>query len=70
MSNLTEQLTGLDDSTKIADELYLSVLSRMPEDDERTLVKEHLEAGKADRPKAVAAVVWSLLASAEFRLNH
>ena len=70
LSNLTEQLTGLDDSTKIADELYLSVLSRMPEDDERILVKEHLEAGKADRPKAVAAVVWSLLASAEFRLNH
>ncbi len=70
LSNLTEQLTGLDDSTKIADELYLSVLSRMPDEAERTLVKEHLEAGKADRPKAVAAVVWSLLASAEFRLNH
>lgn len=70
LGNLTEQLTGLDDSTTIADELYLSVLSRMPEDDERTLVKEHLEAGKADRPKAVAALVWSLLASAEFRLNH
>lgn len=70
LSNLTEQLTGLDDSQKIADELYLSVLSRMPEEAERTLVKEHLEAGKADRPKAVAAVVWSLLASAEFRLNH
>lgn len=70
LGNLTEQLTGLDDSRKIADELYLSVLSRMPEDDERTLVKEHLEAGKADRPKAVAALVWSLLASAEFRLNH
>lgn len=70
LSNLTEQLTGLDDSAKIADELYLSVLSRMPEDDERTLVKEHLEADKSDRPKAVAALVWSLLASAEFRLNH
>lgn len=70
LSNLTEQLTGLDDSTKIADELYLSVLSRMPEDDERTLVKEHLGVGTADRPKAVAVLVWSLLASAEFRLNH
>lgn len=71
LGNLTEQLTGLDDSTTIADELYLSVLSRMPEDDERILVKEHLEAaGKEDRPKAVAALVWSLLASAEFRLNH
>ncbi|MFT4560011.1 MAG: hypothetical protein ACI92S_005408, partial [Planctomycetaceae bacterium] len=44
--------------------------SRLPGEDERTLVKEHLEAGKADRPKAVSALVWSLLASAEFRLNH
>ena len=68
--NLTEQLTELDDSTTIADELYLSVLSRMPEEAECNLVKEHLEAGKTDRPKAVAALGWSLLASAEFRLNH
>jgi hypothetical protein len=70
LANLTERLAALDDSTQITDELFLSVLTRMPEDDERTLVKEHLEAEKADRPKAVAALVWSLLASAEFRLNH
>jgi hypothetical protein len=68
--NLTERLAALDDPQQIADELFLSVLTRMPEEAERTLVKEHLEAGKADRPKAVAALVWSLLASAEFRLNH
>jgi len=68
--NLTERLAALDDSGQIADELFLSVLTRLPGQDERTLVKEHLEAGKADRPKAVAALVWSLLASAEFRLNH
>ena len=68
--NLTERLSALDGSNQIADELFLSVLTRLPEDDERTLVKDHLEAGNADRPKAVAALVWSLLASAEFRLNH
>jgi hypothetical protein len=68
--NLTERLAALDDSSQIADELFLSVLTRLPGEDERTLVKEHLEAGKADRPKTVSALVWSLLASAEFRLNH
>ncbi|MFT5324017.1 MAG: hypothetical protein ACI8P0_001877 [Planctomycetaceae bacterium] len=70
LANLTERLAALDDSNQIADELFLSVLTRLPEEAERTLIKEHLVAGKADRPKAVAALVWSLLASAEFRLNH
>ena len=70
LGNLTERLAALDDSGQIADELFLGVLTRLPGEDERTLVKEHLEAGKADRPKAVSALVWSLLASAEFRLNH
>lgn len=68
--NLTARLLTLEDESQIADELYLSVLSRFPEEEERSIVKEHFEAGKADRPRATAALVWSLLASAEFRLNH
>ena len=70
LENLTERLVALDDSTSIADELFLSILSRMPEPEERQLVKEQLEVSDTKRPEAVAALVWSLLASAEFRLNH
>jgi hypothetical protein len=68
--NLTERLIALADVGRIAEELFLNVLSRMPTLEEQQLVKEQLEAAAADRPKAVGALVWSLLASAEFRLNH
>lgn len=70
LGNLTERLLALDDSVRIADELFLSILSRMPEADEQQLVHEHLEDSNKDLSKAMAALVWSLLASAEFRLNH
>lgn len=70
LGNLTERLLALDDTTRIADELLLSVLSRKPTANERQLVHELLEDSNQDRSKAMAALVWSLLASAEFRLNH
>ncbi len=68
--NLTERLVEMDDPAAIAEELFLSVLSRIPEAEETQLVMEQLGSSDADRPKTVAALVWSLLASAEFRLNH
>lgn len=67
--NLTERLVALTDSEQIADELFLSILSRLPVDEERRFVQELLEE-EGDRRKTVAALVWSQLASAEFRLNH
>lgn len=69
--NLTERMLALTDNKQIADEIYLSTLSRLPSNEERQLAIEYLEesAGK-DRNKALTALVWSQLASAEFRLNH
>ncbi len=74
--NLTERLATLVDAEpdaheSVARELYLSVLSRKPTPDEIDIVKEELDSMDPDqrRPK-VAALVWSLIASAEFRLNH
>ena len=70
LGNLAERLVGLNDSQKIADELFLSVLTRFPADEERKLVTQVLNDAGDARPKAIAALVWSQLASAEFRLNH
>lgn len=70
LGNLTERLLAMQDSKQLADELFLSVLSRFPIDEERQMVAEHLDAAGEDRGKAVVALVWSQLASAEFRLNH
>jgi hypothetical protein len=50
----------------LADELYLSVFTRLPDDEERREVAEFL----ARRPGAHADLAWALLASTEFRFNH
>jgi hypothetical protein len=50
----------------LADELYLSVFSRLPDAEERKEAAEFL----ARRPGAVADLAWGLLASTEFRFNH
>ena len=70
-SNLAERLLARSDPGAIADELYLSALSRFPVDEEREIVTETLKGvGESDRESALAVMIWSLLASAEFRLNH
>jgi hypothetical protein len=50
----------------LADELYLSVFTRLPDDEERKDVADFL----ARRPGAYADLAWALLASTEFRFNH
>jgi hypothetical protein len=50
----------------LADELYLSVFTRLPDDEERREVMEFL----ARQPGAYADLAWALLASTEFRFNH
>lgn len=67
--NLLDRLTKLADADAAADELFLSVLSRPPTDDERRDVVELL-AGAPDRRGPLAEVVWALLASSEFRFNR
>ncbi len=69
-NNLTERLMKIEDPRGLAEELYLSVLSRRPTDEEQAQVAVELEAGKADRAAAVKKLAWSLLVSSEFRFNH
>ena len=67
--NLAERLLALTDAPALADELYLSVLSRPAADEERAAVAAYLMQ-EPDRPKAVRQLIWSLLASTEFCVNH
>ena len=62
--SLTDRLAKLNDSNAQADELFLSVYSRPATADEKKDVAEALKA------TAMYELVWSLLASAEFRFNH
>jgi hypothetical protein len=67
--NLTDRLARLNDPNDVADELFLSVLTRYPTAEERADVTAVLE-GEPDRKAALAEAVWALLASIEFRFNH
>jgi hypothetical protein len=68
--NLVDRLLKLEDPSAFADELYLSVLTRKPSDEERQAVADYLKANQARRPQAVTNVAWALLACTEFCLNH
>ncbi|MGL4554378.1 MAG: DUF1549 domain-containing protein [Gemmataceae bacterium] len=65
--NLTARLVAMKDD-EAAQELYLSVLTRRPDAEERAAVLKAL-AGP-DRERAVVRLAWALLASTEFHVNH
>jgi Protein of unknown function (DUF1553) len=68
--NLIDRLQSHQETSLIAEELYLSVLSRMPNDDERKEVADFLTRRSTNRRAALQDLAWALLTSAEFRFNH
>lgn len=68
--NLTHRLLELKDARQITEATYWSVLSRTPTSDELKIAADHFAARSESRRAAVLELVWSLIASAEFRLNH
>jgi hypothetical protein len=68
--NLAERLVKQADAAALADELYLSVLSRPPTDEEKKDVADYIAKRADQREKAVGNLIWSLLASNEFGINH
>ena len=50
--------------------LYLSTLSRLPDEDEREAMLEYVLADDEARNQRFTDVLWALLNSAEFTLNH
>lgn len=67
---LGKRLTTMKDSATVAEELYLTVLSRTPDDEERAVVASYLKEQKTRREAALLELAWALLSGAEFRLNH
>lgn len=68
--NLAERLVKIDEADAMADELYVSVLSRQPTGEERQLVAEHLTKLSDRKPAAVSQLIWALMATTEFCVNH
>ena len=67
--NLADRLVKIEAPQELAEELYLSTLTRFPTDEERHDVAEHLK-DRSDRAVALGEIVWALLSSNEFRFNH
>ena len=68
--NLAEQLVQEADSAKLAERLYLAILTRTPSLDEAADVAKYLAAHADDRAKSVGQLIWALVASTEFCVNH
>jgi hypothetical protein len=68
--NLADRLNKLAEPPAVADELYLSVLTRRPTADEVAEVAAYLQNRAQDRPLAIQECIWALIASDEFRFSH
>ena len=68
--DLADRLGKLTDDRVLADELFLSVLTRLPTDDERQTVAACLNERPKERPAALQDLAWALVNSVEFRFNH
>lgn len=71
--NLSDRMLKLpaDNPKAIAEELYITSLTRLPTAEETTEVEQYLAGVQGgDRNNAVYELVWAAVSSAEFRLNH
>jgi hypothetical protein len=68
--NLADRLAQLQQADEVAEELFLSVLTRQPTGEERQEVHDYLKARPTERSAALQDLIWALLASAEFRFYH
>lgn len=53
----------------LIDEAYLRTLSRLPTTDERQIAQAHLSA-EADPPSGLSSLLWALMNTKEFVVNH
>jgi tetratricopeptide (TPR) repeat protein len=68
--NITERIIQQVDPRTAAEDLYLTVLSRRPTEQEISDVAQHLGKRANDKGTAAQELVWALVTSAEFRFNH
>ena len=53
----------------LIEELFLATLSRLPDENENRAALEHVQKS-ADRKKAYVDMLWALLNTREFIVNH
>lgn len=69
-ANIVERLAKLDSPDAIASELCMNILSRPPTAADRVDVAAALPADASQRIAAMEQLVWAMLSSTEFCVNH
>jgi hypothetical protein len=69
-ANVTERIVQQTDPKAAAEDLYLTILNRLPDEAEVADVAQYLAARPEQKAATVQELVWGLLTSVEFRFNH
>jgi hypothetical protein len=67
---LLDRAGKLKDNDAVAEELYLTILTRRPTAEDRKDLADYLSRPGKDRTAALREYAWAMLTSAEFRFNH
>jgi hypothetical protein len=67
--NLIDRLSAMPDE-QVADELFLSIFCRVPDDQERAMINDFLNKHHDNRSVALRQLAWAMLTSMEFAVNH
>ncbi len=68
--HLIPRMLKLVDRTQQVESLFRVIYGRRPDQEELKAVAAYLDARAGDASGAMQQVIWSMLSSAEFRLNH
>jgi hypothetical protein len=68
--NLVERAMKLPSPDAMAEELYLSILTRMPDAEEKAMFSTWMNKPGMEKSTAVGDFAWALLSSTEWFVNH
>jgi hypothetical protein len=70
LGGLAGRLGKLEESKLLAEEMYLTLLTRRPTPVETEAVTKFLAARQKDKAAAISEMTWGLMTSTEFRFKH
>ena len=70
LNTLTARVGKIAEPKLLAEELYLTILTRRPTTAETVLVEKLIAADPKQKSAVISDIAWGLLTSSEFRFNH
>lgn len=68
--NLVDRVMKLTSTDAMAEQLYLTILTRLPDAEEKKMLSSWMEKRAADKAKALGDFAWALFSSTEWFANH